>query len=145
MEHDGADSMISNISFDTALPQSTSDTNWDACEFAVEGPPVSLAFTDMTNALVQYETCPTTKAVLEFNLLPGEGEAYLQHQHSLITKAKIKLEENYLGKLDSRKLPQKIVLELNALAFERLYLAIHQPLFKHANGGELATPELRAE
>jgi len=145
VENQGAESMIFPGSSDTAFPQCSNDSCWAACEFAPEGPPPSTAFTDMTAALVRYELAAVSMTVLERGLAQGEAKSYLQYHHDLLLQSKASIEGTYLTSLDTNQASQKIVKDLTALAFERMYFAIHQPLFKHGKGGEMATPQLQSE
>jgi hypothetical protein len=137
--------MIFTGSTDTALPQCSNDSNWDACEFAREGPSPSTKFTDMTGALVQYEIALVVRAIFSHPTSLGEVKTILHHQQNLLLKARNRLEAEYLTGLDPAQPLQKIILDLSALSFDRLYFTIHQPLFKHGYGGDLATPELQSE
>jgi hypothetical protein len=145
IENEGAESMIFAGSADTSLPQCSNDSNWDACEFAREGPGPSTKFTDMTGALVQYEIALLVRAIFNHPPSLGEVKMVLYHQQDLLLKARNRLEAAYLNVLDPAQPSQKIIMDLSALAFDRLYFTIHQPLFKHGYGGDLATPELQSE
>ncbi|KAF2805983.1 uncharacterized protein BDZ99DRAFT_479992 [Mytilinidion resinicola] len=145
MEHEGAESMILAESSDNTLPQNSNDASWDACEFALEGPTPSTQFTDMTGVLVQFELALVSRTILEGSLASGEIEASFQFQKELVSQARERLDAVYLRDLDVRQPSQKIIKDLTTLAYERLFFAIHQPLFKHGQGGELGTPELRSE
>ncbi|KAF2498521.1 hypothetical protein BU16DRAFT_524625 [Lophium mytilinum] len=145
IEHEGAESMISAGSSDTSLPQNSNDSSWDACEFALEGPTPSTRYTDMTGALVQFELALVSKTILEDSLNSNETEASLQFQKELVAQARDRIEATYLHGLNTTQPSQKIIHDLTALAFERFFFAIHQPLFKHGHGGELVTPGLQSE
>ncbi|KAE9993431.1 hypothetical protein EG327_005202 [Venturia inaequalis] len=142
--HEGAESMLSSIFYDTALPQCSDDAEWDACEFALEEPSPSTGFTDMTGALVQYEIASVMRALLNHTAAIEETETSLKYQQDIIQQARQRIDRVYLNDLDSTLPSQKIVNDLTTLAFEGMFLGIHQALFKHGAGGVLATSELQS-
>ncbi|RDI82775.1 hypothetical protein Vi05172_g7203 [Venturia inaequalis] len=144
VEHEGAESMLSSIFYDTALPQCSDDAEWDACEFALEEPSPSTGFTDMTGALVQYEIASVMRALLNHTAAIEETETSLKYQQDIIQQARQRIDRVYLNDLDSTLPSQKIVNDLTTLAFEGMFLGIHQALFKHGAGGVLATSELQS-
>lgn len=145
VEHEGAESMLSNTAYDTALPQCSNDANWDACEFAIEGPTPSTEFTEMTGALVQYEIASAVRALLDHNMVISNIETSLRYQREVVLQASRRIETIYLNNLDLAQPTHKIINDLTALSFERMFFAIHQPLFKHGIGGEFAASELQTE
>jgi Fungal specific transcription factor domain len=145
VENEGAESMLFPTSYDTALPQCSNDANWDACEFAVEGPSPSIEFTDMTGALVQYEIASAMRTLLNHTVIYSEIETSLRYQQDLVWQAGKRIDTIYLDNLDTTQPSQKIIKDLKFLAFERMFLLIHQSLFKHGRGGESATPGLQSE
>lgn len=144
VEHEGAESMLSSTFYDTALPQCSDDANWDACEFAIEGPSPSPGFTDMTGSLVQYEIASVMRTLSNHTIANEDIETSLRYQQDLIQQARKWIDKVYLNDLDIAQPSQKIVKDLVALAFEGMYLGIHQALFKHGTGGALATSELQS-
>jgi hypothetical protein len=146
MEHEGSETMIFPGSYDTALPQASSDSNWDhGDEFATAGPQPVAGFTDMTGSLVRYELAGFSRAVLEHSLEQGEARSYVEHHQQLITQGRERINLVYLNNLDFAQPAQKIVKDLTDLTFERLYFAIHQPLLRHDKAGEMTTPVLQSE
>lgn len=144
VEYEGAECILSFTSYDTALPQCSNDANWEACEFALEGPNPSTSFTDMTGTLVQYEIASVMRALLNHTTAIEEIGASLRYQQDLVQQARRRIDTLYLHNLDLAQPSQKIVKELTALAFERMFFGIHQTLFIYGIGGELATSELQS-
>lgn len=129
----------------TALPQNSNDSHWDACEFAPKCPEASIGFTDMTVALVQYEIAIVSRAVLQNILEHGHAGPYLHFDEQLLLRARERIEETYLKHLDTTKPKERLVQHITSLAFERLFFAAYQPLFKLEKGGARATSALQDE
>lgn len=144
IENEGAESMIFPGLSSTKMPQSSSDSSWDACEFALEGPAATASFIDMTCALVQYELAMVYRSVVDQSL-HKDVNMLVRHQRDQISQGRNRLEMVYLSSLDSTQPLQKLLSNLATLSFERMFLAVHQPLFQHENGSNLATPELQSE
>ena len=131
MENHGLETAISAGFSDTWLPQNSDDSVWDTSDSSTVQPSAKAGFTDMTFALMQYETAAAMRIVLH-NSVPMAGEEinYTNFHSQLRQRIWSEIQHRYLVHLDPADLRQSLTLEIARLSFKRMHLTQLRPLVK---------------
>lgn len=131
MENHGLESAIPDGFSDTLLPLNTNDTDWDTSDSSTLGPSSKTGFTDLTFALVQYETTALMRTVLKYNVgITANEKVYLDFHTQLRRETWDHIQATHLTHLDSSDPHQALVQDWATLTFERIRITQLRPVLK---------------
>ena len=146
MENHGLESAIPDGFADTQLPQNLDDRVWDVSDASTVEPIPQQTFTDMTFALIEYESAALIRTVLKSNLpVTGEEEAYSTFHIRLREGTWSRMERKYLSVIDETNARQRLVLEIARLTFKRIQLTQLRPLTRSSTANACALKELESQ
>lgn len=129
MENHGLESAIQDDLSNVRLPLNVDDISWDTSPSSMSQTDISAGFTDMTFALVAFESASLMRVVLR-NSVPLKGaEQEYRNFHSRVREQTWRyIEQKYLQALDVSNAQQAIVLDTAKLTFERIRLTGLRPI-----------------
>lgn len=143
METHGLESAIPAGFSDVRLPQNSDDKVWDTSDSSTVQPKVQSGFTDLTFALMQYESAALLRIVLTHSVpMTGEERAYSEFHSRLRQETWNQLERTYLTGLDPLNLRQSLTLDIAKLTFKRIHLTQLRPLMRSSISNPTTLKEL---
>ena len=143
MENHGLESAIPTDFSDARLPENLDDSAWNTSESSTTQPKAYGGFTDMTLALIQYESSALIRVVLTHSLpLTGHEKGYCVFHSQMRQKTWQKLEQRYLKGLDLQDLRQSLAMDIANLTFKRMHLTQLRPLIRTKVPDQATSKEL---
>jgi hypothetical protein len=120
IENQGLESVLPSGFADVRLPQNNDDADWDISDASTVRPTPKEGFTDMSFALMQYETGAILRVVFEHSV--PRSEEYVTFHAQLLDRTREEIEKRYLVKLDENDIRQSLTLDIANLTFQRIQI-----------------------